>query len=64
MKVIAINGSARKKGNTSILIQTVFDELKAAGIETEEISLATDNIAPCRACQMAYLLHALQQVKQ
>ena len=27
MKVIALNTSARKDGNTAILIQTVFDEL-------------------------------------
>jgi len=28
MKVIAINGSARKEGNTTILVQKVFDELE------------------------------------
>ncbi len=28
MKVVGINGSARKDGNTAILINVVFDELK------------------------------------
>jgi multimeric flavodoxin WrbA len=35
MKVVAINGSARKDGNTAILLNLVLDELKAAGIGTE-----------------------------
>ncbi len=34
-KVIAFNGSPRKKGNTSILIGYVFKELEGEGIETE-----------------------------
>ncbi len=37
MKVVAINGSPRKDGNTSILIKTVFEELETEGIETKEI---------------------------
>lgn len=40
MKVIAINGSARKDGNTAILIRHVFEELTKEGIETELIQLA------------------------
>ena len=35
MKVVAFNGSARKDGNTSILINLVLDELQKEGIETE-----------------------------
>ncbi|MDE6112165.1 MAG: flavodoxin family protein [Bacteroidales bacterium] len=50
MKVIGINGSARKDGNTAILIQKVFEELNNAGIETELIQLADHEIQPCRAC--------------
>ena len=34
MKVVAINGSARKDGNTAILINYVFSELHNEGIET------------------------------
>jgi len=50
MKVIAFNGSARKDGNTSILLNLVLDELKAEGIETEIYSLAGKPIQGCIAC--------------
>ena len=50
MKVLGINGSARKDGNTAILIQTVFDELTKEGIETELIQLSENRIEGCRAC--------------
>lgn len=50
MKVIAINTSARKDGNTAILINTVFEELNKAGIETEMIQFAGNVIEPCKAC--------------
>lgn len=50
MKVLGINGSARKDGNTAILINKVFDELHAAGIETELIQFSNQTIEPCRAC--------------
>lgn len=50
MKVVGINGSPRKEGNTSILIRTVFEELEKEGIETEYIQLGGKKIAGCRAC--------------
>ncbi len=50
MKVIAFNGSARKEGNTSILLHIVLEELKAEGIETELYSLAGKKIYGCIAC--------------
>lgn len=50
MKVLAINSSARKDGNTAILIKTVFEELNKAGIETEMVQLAGHVIEPCKAC--------------
>ncbi len=40
MKVVAFNGSARKDGNTAILVNVVFKELKKAGIKTELVQLA------------------------
>ena len=40
MKVIGINGSSRKDGNTAIIIRTIFEELNKRGIETEFIQLA------------------------
>ncbi len=53
MKVLAINGSARKDGNTAILINTVFEELHTAGIETEMAQLSGKIIEPCKACWLA-----------
>lgn len=50
MKVVAINGSARKDGNTSLLIETVFGPLREAGIECEVINLAGKDIRGCTAC--------------
>lgn len=50
MKVIGFNGSARKDGNTAILIRHVFEELEKEGIETELIQLAGKDIHGCRAC--------------
>jgi len=50
MKVLAINSSARKDGNTALLIDTVFEELKKEGIETEMVQLAGKVIEPCKAC--------------
>ena len=50
MKVLAINSSARKNGNTDILIKRIFEKVKAAGIETESIQFAGTVIEPCKAC--------------
>lgn len=50
MKVLGINGSARKDGNTAILINTVFEELNKAGIETELVQLSGNIIESCKAC--------------
>lgn len=56
MKVVAINGSARKDGNTSILIRTAFKELEAEGIETELIQLSGKRIRGCMACTKCFEL--------
>ncbi len=50
MKVLAINGSARKNGNTDILLKTVLEELECARIDSEIISLADKDIDSCKAC--------------
>lgn len=50
MKVVGINGSPRKDGNTAIIINTIFQELNAQGIETELIQLAGRKIEGCTAC--------------
>ncbi|MDY0220726.1 MAG: flavodoxin family protein [Desulfobacterium sp.] len=50
MKVVGFNGSARKKGNTACSLNTVFAELKKAGIETEMIHVGKEKIQGCIAC--------------
>jgi len=50
MKVTAFNGSARKGGNTTLLVNRVFEELHQAGIETELVELAGAPVRGCIAC--------------
>jgi len=50
MKVIGINGSARKDGNTAIAIKRVFSVLEKSNIDTELIQLAGKQISGCNAC--------------
>jgi multimeric flavodoxin WrbA len=54
MKVVAFNGSARKDGNTAILVNVVFKELKKAGIKTELVQLAGKKIRGCIACMKCF----------
>ena len=54
MKVIAFNGSARKTGNTTILLNFVLDELKKKKIETELIQLAGKPLQGCIACYKCF----------
>ena len=54
MKVIAFNGSARKDGNTAILINQVFSELEKQDIETEMIQLSGQKIKGCIACYKCF----------
>ena len=49
MKVVGINGSPRKDGNTAILIQAAFEEQTKEGIETELIQLSEKYVEGCKA---------------
>ena len=51
LKVVALNGSARKGGNTAILLRYVMKELEKEGIETELIEMSGAKIHGCLACQ-------------
>ena len=51
MKVVAFNGSARRQGNTAILLKYVLAELEKEGIETELVELAGAKIHGCLACR-------------
>ncbi len=53
-KVIGINGSARKDGNTAFLIRSMFAELEHEGIDTELIQLAGNTIRGCAACGQCF----------
>jgi multimeric flavodoxin WrbA len=50
MKVVGFNGSPRKDGNTAILVNYVFEELRAEGIGTELLQLGGKDIHGCKAC--------------
>ncbi len=50
MNVVAFNGSPKKEGNTYLLIQRVFEELKKEGIETEYIHSGGKPLRGCTAC--------------
>lgn len=54
MKVVAFNGSSRKGGNTSQLVQVVFGELEKAGIDTELVEMAGDPVKGCIACYTCF----------
>ena len=54
MKVVAFSGSARKDGNTAILINHVFEELKKEGIDTELVQFAGKKIEGCNACRKCF----------
>ncbi len=50
MNVVAVNGSARKDGNTALLLRHALREIEAEGIATELVQLAGMNIRGCTAC--------------
>lgn len=50
MKVIAINGSPHKNGNTALALKAMTDELERQGIETETIQIGQQSIHGCIAC--------------
>jgi multimeric flavodoxin WrbA len=56
MKILAINGSARKDGNTAILIRHVLSVLEAEGMETEMVQLAGQAIRGCGSCNVCVKL--------
>ncbi len=54
MKVIAINGSPRAKGNTYYAIKKVFEVLEKEGIETEIIHIGKEKVNGCLGCGKCY----------
>lgn len=50
MKVVAFNGSARKEGNTAMLLNLVLEEIRKEGIETEIVHLSGRPLQGCASC--------------
>ena len=50
MKILMINGSPRKNGNTSIALQEMEKIFVEEGIETERIQIGNQDIRGCIAC--------------
>lgn len=49
MKIVAINGSPRKQGNTAQLLEAVRREVEAAGVEFQ-VFQPGPGVRPCMAC--------------
>ncbi len=54
MKVVAVNGSPRRNGNTRQLLDAVLAPLAQAGWETELIQAGGKNLHGCRACRRCF----------
>jgi multimeric flavodoxin WrbA len=54
MKIVAFNGSARKDGNTTILVREIFQKLAQQGFETELVQLSGMKIKACLACYQCF----------
>ena len=50
MKILMINGSPRKGGNTAIALEEMRKVFEKNGIETDIFTLGTQQITGCRAC--------------
>ncbi len=50
MKVVALNGSPRKNGNTFTALSRVCSVLNAEGIETEIVDIGSLKLTGCHAC--------------
>ena len=52
--ITAFNGSARKNGNTAMMINYMFEELTREGIETEMVQLSGEHPHGCIACYQCF----------
>ena len=50
MKVLILNGSPRKDGNTSLAIDEMVKVFAESGVETEVVQVGNKNIRGCVAC--------------
>jgi len=52
MKVLVINGSPRKGGNTEILLDAMLAGAEEAGATFSSVKLRELDVSPCRACDV------------
>ncbi|WP_459202210.1 flavodoxin family protein [Methanococcus sp. CF] len=74
MKVVAINGSPKKDGNTALLINKVLDGAKSNGAEVIKYDIDKMNINGCKGCmhcrtefkcaQKDYMAEILENLKE
>ena len=57
LRVLLVNGSPRKNGNTATSLAEAAKSLKAAGIETEDFWIGTKAVHGCIACSACGRLH-------
>jgi len=50
MFILGLQGSPRKKGNTSILLSTFLEEAKKLGAQTQFLDVTRKDISPCLSC--------------
>lgn len=54
MRVLGINGSPRRDGNTAVMVGWVLDELQTLGVETEIYHLAGKPLRGCIDCRRCF----------
>ena len=62
-KVLILNGSPRKKGNTSFLVEELKNMIQAAGNEVDLLVLNDYDINPCQGCFWCYKDYPLKCVQ-
>ncbi|PIP40570.1 MAG: flavin reductase [Desulfobacterales bacterium CG23_combo_of_CG06-09_8_20_14_all_51_8] len=50
MFVLGLQGSPRKKGNTTVLLSAFIEEMKTRGVQTQVINVCDKFIKPCIGC--------------
>jgi multimeric flavodoxin WrbA len=63
MKVLALNGSVRKNGNSEILLKQALMGAEAEGAEVEILRLSDYKIGPCQGCGLCLFRENVCQVK-
>jgi flavone/flavonol reductase len=64
MKILALNGSHRKNGNTEILVKRALMGAEAKGAEVEILKLTDYTILPCRGCGLCLFKDDVCQVRR